>query len=94
MSSIISWQIERESFESFRTAISVPLPVYEHRRNDVSELASRVGLSKRRVKKHLTHKYFPTIKVSELKSTLTFSISGCQLFQIITRVRITNGVRF
>ena len=79
-------KIERESFEKLQNGDISPVCLYMNiEEMTVSELASRVGLSKRRVRKHLTHKYFPTIKVSELKKYAeVFNIPVANFFQIIT----------
>jgi hypothetical protein len=51
----------------------------------VSELASRVRLSKRKVMKHLTYKHFPNIRISELKKYAeVFNIPLANFFQIVS----------
>ena len=51
----------------------------------VSELASRVKLPLRKVKKHLTSLHFPKIRVSELRRYAeVFNIPVANLFQIIS----------
>jgi hypothetical protein len=79
-------KIERESFTKLQNGEISPVCLYMNiEEMTVSELASRVGLSKRRVKKHLTHKYFPTVKVSELKKYAeVFNIPVANFFQIIS----------
>jgi hypothetical protein len=79
-------KIERESFEKLQNGEISPVCLYMNiEEMTVSELASRVRLSKHRVKKHLTHKYFPTIKVSELKRYAeVFNIPVANFFQIIS----------
>jgi hypothetical protein len=79
-------KIERESFEKLQNNEISPICLYMNIEElTVSELALRVGLPKRKVVKHLTHKYFPTIKVSELKRYAEiFNIPVANFFQIIT----------
>jgi hypothetical protein len=51
----------------------------------ISELAARVRLSKRRVKKHITYKGFPKICISDLmKYADVFNIPLSNFFQIIS----------
>jgi hypothetical protein len=79
-------KIERESFERLQNGEISPVCLYMNiEEMTVSELASRVGLPKRRVRKHLMHKYFHSIKVSELKRYAEiFNIPIANFFQIIS----------
>jgi len=50
-----------------------------------SELATRTGISKRKVKRHLTYKYFLDVSVGELqKYADVFNIPVANLFQVIS----------
>ena len=50
----------------------------------ITELANRTGIARRRVKKHLEHKYFLKATVEELKRyTEVFNIPVANLFQLI-----------
>jgi len=79
-------KIERESYEKLQKGEISPICLYMNIEElTLSELASRVGLSKRRVKKHLLPEYFPGIKVSELKRYADiFNIPVANFFQIIS----------
>jgi len=51
----------------------------------LSELALRVGLPKRKVRRHLTFKHFPEITISELKRYAeVFNVPVANFFQIIS----------
>lgn len=51
----------------------------------LSELAARAGLPKRRVKKHLKHKYFLKARVEELQAYAeVFNVPVANFFQIIS----------
>ena len=51
----------------------------------VSELATRTGISKRKVKRHLTHKHFLKASVGELqKYADVFNIPVANFFQVIS----------
>jgi hypothetical protein len=79
-------KIERESFEKLQNSEISPICLYMNIEEiTLSELASRVGLPKRKVKKHLTHKYFPTVKISELQRYAEiFNIPVANFFQIVS----------
>jgi len=82
-------KIEQESFEKLQKGEISPICLFMNiEEMTVSELAARVHLPKRRVKKHLTHKYFSTIKVSELaRYAEIFNIPVANFFQIISTLQ-------
>jgi len=82
-------KIERESFAKLQKCEISPVCLYMNiEEMTVSELASRVGLPQRKVKKHLTHQYFSSIKVSELaRYAEIFNIPVANFFQIISTLQ-------
>jgi hypothetical protein len=77
--------LERSLYEKLQNGEISPIFLYMTIEElTVSELASRVGLPMRKVKKHLTPVHFAKIRVSELKRYAdVFNIPVANFFQII-----------
>lgn len=79
-------KIEMKTFELLvKKEISPIARFKELEELTTSELAARTGISKRKVKRHLTHRHFLKASVEELqKYAEVFNIPVANLFQIIS----------
>ncbi|MCK4748011.1 MAG: helix-turn-helix transcriptional regulator [Bacteroidales bacterium] len=77
---------EKELFEQLMKGEISPISRYRSLEElSVSELASRAGLSKRKVKKHLKYKHFRKAKVEDLlRYADVFNVPVANFFQIIS----------
>ncbi|MCP4313307.1 MAG: helix-turn-helix transcriptional regulator [Bacteroidetes bacterium] len=78
--------LEKETFEQLvKKEISPIARFKELQELTTSELASRTGLSKRKVKRHLTYRHFMKASVKELqKYADVFNVPVANFFQIIS----------
>lgn len=78
--------LEKNTFKQLLKKEISPIARYKELEElTTSELAARTGLSKRKVKKHLTHKHFLKASVEELqKYASVFNIPVANFFQIIS----------
>jgi hypothetical protein len=83
---------EKELFEKLLEKEISPIERFRSLEElSVSELASRAGIPKRRVKKHLKYKYFLKARVGELERYAeVFNIPIANFFQIITTKQDAN----